>query len=86
MCIRDRGIDLTSDVVASSLLRPGGAQEAVEAGLFTIHLMPQASGKTGEVVGAEALIRYRDPERGREVLPASFIPALEDMDEMGRCV
>ena len=44
---------------------------------------PQASGKTGEVVGAEALIRYRDPERGREVLPASFIPALEDMDEMG---
>lgn len=79
----DLGIDLTSDVVASSLLRPGGAQEAVEAGLFTIHLMPQASGKTGEVVGAEALIRYRDPERGREVLPASFIPALEDMDEMG---
>ena len=79
----DLGIDLVSDVVASSLLRPGGAQEAVEAGLFTIHLMPQASGRTGEVVGAETLIRYRDPERDMQVLPVSFIPALEDMDEMG---
>ena len=78
----DLGVDLASDAAVSSLLRPGGAQEAAEAGLLTIHLMPQASGRTGEIVGAEALIRYCDRERGMQALPASFIPALEDMGEI----
>ncbi len=31
----DLGVDLASDAAVSSLLRPGGAQEAAEAGLFT---------------------------------------------------
>lgn len=78
----DLGVDLASDAAVSSLLRPGGAQEAAEAGLLTIHLMPQASCRTGEIVGAEALIRYCDRERGMQALPASFIPALEDMGEI----
>ena len=78
----DMGVDLASDAAVSSLLRPGGAQEAAETGLLSIHLMPQSSGDSGDVVGAEALIRYCDRERGMRALPASFIPALEDMGEI----
>ncbi len=44
--------------------------------------MPQVATQTGALVGAEALIRYLDPERGIEVQPASFVPALEDMGEI----
>lgn len=78
----DLGVDLASDAAVSGLLRPGGAQEAVEANLLDIHLMPQASGSKGEIIGAEALIRYCDSERGMQALPASFVPALEDMGEI----
>ncbi len=78
----DLGVDLASDAAVSSLLRTGGTQEAVDAGLFTIFLMPQASGSTGEIVSAEALIRYRNREQDLQALPSSFVPALEDMGEI----
>lgn len=78
----DLGVDLASDAAVSSLLRPGGAREAAEAGLLCLYLMPQASGDAGEIIGAEALIRYNNAEKGMQALPASFIPALEDMGEI----
>ncbi|WP_139651760.1 EAL domain-containing protein [Raoultibacter phocaeensis] len=78
----DLGVDLASDAAVSTLLRPGGAKCAAEAGLLSIHLMPQASAVTGEILGAEALIRFCDRERGMQALPSSFIPALEDMGEI----
>ncbi|WP_080800373.1 bifunctional diguanylate cyclase/phosphodiesterase [Arabiibacter massiliensis] len=78
----DLGVDLASDAAVSSLLRPGGAQEAARAGLLDIFLMPQTSCEDGSLVGAEALIRYHDRVRGMQALPSSFIPALEDMGEI----
>lgn len=78
----DMGVDLASDAAVSSLLRPGGAQEAAENGLLSIHLMPQASCATDRIVSAESLIRFCDSERGMQALPSSFIPALEDMGEI----
>ncbi len=78
----DMGVDLAQDAAVSNLVRPGGAEEAVAAGLLDIFLMPQVSTRTGQLIGAEALIRYLDPERGIEAQPASFIPALEDMGEI----
>lgn len=78
----DLGIDLAQDGAVNDLIRPGGARDAVEAGLLDIFLMPQVATQTGALVGAEALIRYLDPERGIEVQPASFVPALEDMGEI----
>lgn len=78
----DLGVDLASDAAVSSLLRPGGAQDAAEKNMLCIYLMPQVSGKTGSIVGAEALVRYSDSERGMQALPSSFIPALEDMGEI----
>lgn len=78
----DLGVDLASDAAVSSLLQPGGARQAAESGLLNIHLMPQTSATTGEILGAEALIRFCNNDEGMQALPSSFIPALEDMGEI----
>lgn len=49
---------------------------AVEAGEFMLFYQPQTSLTTGLITGAEALIRWRHPERG-VLPPAAFLPALE---------
>lgn len=76
------GVDLAADAAVSAILQPGGAQKAVSTGAFSIYLMPQISCETGEIVSAETLIRYHDPLTGAMALPASFIPALEDLGEI----
>jgi diguanylate cyclase (GGDEF)-like protein len=44
---------------------------------FVLHYQPKVNMKTGEVFGAEALIRWQHPTRGL-LLPASFLPIIED--------
>ena len=44
---------------------------------FRLHYQPQVDLRTGAVTGAEALIRWRDPERG-EIPPSEFIPVAEE--------
>jgi predicted signal transduction protein with EAL and GGDEF domain len=44
---------------------------------FRLNFQPQVDVRTGQVLGAEALIRWRDPERG-EVPPGAFIPVAEE--------
>ncbi len=41
-----------------------------------IHLQPQLSMRSGEIIGCEALIRWQHPERGL-VPPGDFLPAAE---------
>ncbi len=56
----DLGIDLAQDGAVNDLIRPGGARDAVEAGLLDIFLfMPQVATQTGALVGAEALFPIR---------------------------
>ena len=50
---------------------------ALAQGRFRLHYQPQVDLRGGEVVGAEALIRWRDPELG-ELSPAEFIPVAEE--------
>lgn len=45
---------------------------------FRLHYQPQVDVVTGETVGAEALLRWRDAEFGGEVSPARFIPVAEE--------
>ena len=42
-----------------------------------MHYQPQVSLLDGRITGAEALLRWRDPEMG-EISPARFIPVAED--------
>ena len=44
---------------------------------FVLHYQPKVNMQTGQVIGAEALIRWQHPEKGLMV-PAAFLPVIED--------
>jgi len=50
--------------------------EAVQRGEFQLALQPQLSLVTGEIVGAEALLRWNHPREGLR-MPGTFIPVAE---------
>jgi diguanylate cyclase (GGDEF)-like protein/PAS domain S-box-containing protein len=52
-------------------------RRALERREFSLHYQPKINLKTGEITGAEALIRWTHPTRGN-VSPAQFIPVAED--------
>lgn len=52
-------------------------RRAMEQGLFQLYYQPQISLIDGRLVGAEALIRWRDPQIGY-VPPGTFIPLAEE--------
>ncbi|WP_431633985.1 putative bifunctional diguanylate cyclase/phosphodiesterase [Dyella sp. KULCS107] len=54
-----------------------GLHRAVHEGEFVLFYQPQVRLSDGALAGAEALIRWRHPERGL-LSPAAFLPALEN--------
>ncbi len=52
-------------------------RQALAQGRFRLHYQPQVELGSDRVIGAEALIRWRDPQRG-EISPAEFIPLAEE--------
>ena len=52
-------------------------RQALVANRFRLHYQPIVSLVSGEIVAAEALLRWRDPELG-EVSPGQFIPVAEE--------
>ena len=52
-------------------------RRALERQEFSLHYQPKINLRTGEIAGAEALIRWTHPTRG-VVSPAEFIPIAED--------
>ncbi len=54
-----------------------GLRQAVRRGEFVLHYQPQFDLKSGETVGAEALIRWNHPRQGM-VSPGRFIPVAEE--------
>ncbi|MEG3938130.1 EAL domain-containing protein [Microcoleus sp. S36b_A3] len=53
-------------------------RHALKRSEFEVYYEPQIQIKTGKIVGAEALVRWNHPKRGR-VSPAEFIPMAEEM-------
>ncbi|HVW67319.1 MAG TPA: EAL domain-containing protein, partial [Steroidobacteraceae bacterium] len=62
--------------VAERLALEQRLRNALDAHQFELHYQPQYSIANGTLSGAEALLRWRDPERGL-VPPAVFLPVLE---------
>jgi PAS domain S-box-containing protein/diguanylate cyclase (GGDEF)-like protein len=76
----DRLLFYTSEMntrVAEALSLEGRLREALEQGQFVLHYQPKQHLASGAVAGAEALIRWNDPQRGL-VPPGEFIPILEE--------
>ena len=55
----------------------GALDEGIENNQFEVYYQPVVDVNTNKIVSAEALIRWKHPERGM-VSPALFIPALEE--------
>lgn len=53
--------------------------QALERREFVLFYQPKVNMRSGEVIGAEALIRWQHPERGL-LAPAAFLPVTEDHD------
>lgn len=69
-----------ADVERLRLLREKEIDDRKEAALrgreFVVYLQPKVELKTGRVAGAEALVRWQDPDHGL-IQPDEFIPAFE---------
>jgi len=68
--------------VAARALVEQGLRKAMERDEFSLHYQPKVSLQTQEIVGVEALIRWRHPERGW-ISPEEFIPVAEDSGLIG---
>ena len=62
--------------VADRLALERRLRAALEGQQFRLHYQPKVSVATGELVGAEGLLRWNDPQCGI-VAPAVFLPVLE---------
>ncbi|MEW6611422.1 MAG: EAL domain-containing protein [Pseudomonadota bacterium] len=60
-----------------SLLKRG-LQRALDGSEFVLHYQPKVDFHSGRIVGAEALLRWQDPERGLRG-PVEFIALAEEM-------
>lgn len=52
-------------------------RHALEQGEFQVYYQPQVNIATGQVIGAEALVRWQNPDRGI-ISPGEFIPLAEE--------
>ena len=72
--------------VAGRLSLENQLRQALDRDQFVLHYQPKICLTTGKVVGAEALIRWNDPNTGL-VPPGRFIPLLEEtglINDVGR--
>jgi diguanylate cyclase (GGDEF)-like protein len=75
--------DEASDPYSSErLVLAGELREGISRGELVLHYQPKLAVNTGEVVGVEALVRWRHPQRGL-VPPGEFIELAERTDVIG---
>jgi EAL domain-containing protein (putative c-di-GMP-specific phosphodiesterase class I) len=57
----------------------GEFRKAVQDGHIELYCQPKVEMRTDEVIGAEALVRWRHPQRGM-ISPALFVPLVEETE------
>ncbi|HEY6896559.1 MAG TPA: EAL domain-containing protein [Rhodocyclaceae bacterium] len=62
---------------ARNLQLVNALRQALERSQLAVHYQPQISLADGQIIGAEALLRWTHPELG-DISPVEFIPAAED--------
>ncbi|RDL52538.1 putative signaling protein [Ensifer sp. M14] len=66
-----------ADKAHEKLLKQAELRQAIARDEFLLHFQPQVNLETGRVFAAEALLRWRHPERGM-ISPGDFIPLAEE--------
>ena len=75
-----------TEIMTSKFVLENQLRQALERHEFVLHYQPKVNMVSGELTGAEALIRWNDPRTGL-VPPDQFIPVLEETGliyEVGR--
>ena len=67
--------------LVEKLLLETGLSDALEKNQFSLHYQPKVHSVTGEIVGAEALLRWYNPMLGN-VSPMDFIPIAEETNDI----
>ncbi|WP_111643301.1 putative bifunctional diguanylate cyclase/phosphodiesterase [Marinimicrobium alkaliphilum] len=65
-----------ADRVSRQLIMEGDLHRAIDDDQFELYFQPKVDMGSGQIVGAEALLRWNHPEKGL-ISPADFIPVLE---------
>ena len=66
-----------NEAAVERLMTKSKLKRAFERDELLVHYQPKYNLKTGEIIGAEALVRWELPERGL-ILPSDFIPLAEE--------
>jgi diguanylate cyclase (GGDEF)-like protein len=74
--------DALNREASTRLHREARLRSAIAGGELRVHLQPKVDAQSGRAVGAEALVRWLDPERGL-VMPGDFIPLAEETGLIG---
>ncbi len=69
--------EIVSFGIHNGLAMENDLREALQNNHFTLHFQPQVDISSGEIVGAEALLRWEHPQKG-VVSPLEFIPIAEE--------